>query len=94
VWKSFKAKLDEYFDDNNPWSCAKSALERRKSFFKQSDKNLLCPIHHAVLNNNIFVLKKLVEDFHCGKHVWQSFSIQFDVFSVESSIILERYPFI
>jgi len=87
-------KLDEYFDDQHPWSCAKSARNRRRSFFQQSDKNLLYPIHHAVLNNNIFVLKTLVDDFHCGKHVWQSCSIQFDVFSVESSIILERYPFI
>ena len=73
-------KLDEYFDDHHSCSCAKSALRRRRDFFQQSDTKLLHPIHHAVLNNNMFVLRKLVDDFGCGKHVWQSFSTQFCVF--------------
>jgi hypothetical protein len=73
-------KLNEYFDDQHPYSCAKSALKRRRDFFQQSDTNLLHPIHHAVLNNNLFVLRKLVDEFGCGKHVWHSFSMQFMCF--------------
>jgi hypothetical protein len=84
-------KLNEYFDDQHPDSCVKSALKRRRDFFQQSDTRLLYPIHHAVLNNNLFVLRKLVDKYRCGKHVWQSFSTPFYVFPFDSFIILERY---
>ncbi|CAF4113532.1 unnamed protein product, partial [Adineta steineri] len=68
-WKNFEKKLNEYFDDQHLYSCGSSAHKRRRKFFEQPDTNLFCPIHHAVLNNNLFILKKLVDGYGCDINI-------------------------
>ncbi|CAF3701144.1 unnamed protein product [Adineta steineri] len=68
-WENFEKKLNEYFDDQHPYSCGSSAHKRRRKFFQQPDTNLFYPIHHAVLNNNLFILKKLVDDYGCDINI-------------------------
>lgn len=68
-WEKFEKQLNEYFDDQHPWSCDKLAKRRRRKLFEKPDKDLLYPIHHAVWNNNMFVLKKLVDDFGCDINI-------------------------
>jgi hypothetical protein len=64
-------KLGDYFDDKQPLTgCGQYfKRQRRRKFFEQPDTNLLCAIHHAVLHNNLYVLKQLVDQWGCGKNV-------------------------
>ncbi len=70
AWKKLLEKLDEYFDDEkSSTSCGKFFKRgRRKEFFEEPDTNLFCAIHHAVLHNNLYVLKQLVDKYGCGKN--------------------------
>jgi hypothetical protein len=72
LWTNLSTKIDAYFDDETSSTvCGKysSRNQRRRKLFERPDQNLLCAIHHAVLHNNLFVVKKLVEEYSCGKHV-------------------------
>jgi hypothetical protein len=70
AWKKLLEKLEEYYDDKNPLtSCGRSfKRDRQRKFFEQPDTNLFCAIHHAVLHNNLYVVKKLVNKYGCGKN--------------------------
>jgi hypothetical protein len=69
AWNKLLERLEEYFDDKKPLTiCGQSFKQRRRrKFFEQPDTNLFCAIHHAVLHNNLYVVKKLVK-FGCGKN--------------------------
>ena len=60
AWKKLLGKLEEYFDDKKPFtSCGRlSKRHQRRKFFEQPDTNLFCAIHHSVLHNNLYIIKK------------------------------------
>jgi hypothetical protein len=70
AWRNLLKKLEKYFDDKKPLTrCGQYfKRQRRRKFFEQPDTNLLCAIHHAVLHNNLYVVKTLVDKYGCGKN--------------------------
>jgi hypothetical protein len=57
--------LDDYFKDST--KSEKKQCKHRKKFFETVDRDLYCLLHYAVMHNNYWVVKKLLEDYNCGR---------------------------